>query len=82
MPAPLALIEAGAGLLLLIGLWTPAAGAVVAGIGLWKVFTHTGDIWASVLSGALGVALALVGPGAWSIDRLLFGRKRIDIKDR
>jgi len=29
---------------------------------------------------ALGAALAMVGPGAWSIDARLFGRKRIDIR--
>jgi hypothetical protein len=30
---------------------------------------------------ALGAALAMVGPGAWSVDALLFGRKHIDIPE-
>jgi len=30
----------------------------------------------------LGVALALLGPGAYSIDARLFGWKRIDVRDR
>jgi uncharacterized membrane protein YphA (DoxX/SURF4 family) len=30
------------------------------------------------LFAAVGLALALLGPGSWSIDARLFGRKRID----
>jgi hypothetical protein len=30
---------------------------------------------------AVGAALAMVGPGVWSIDARLFGRKRIDIPE-
>jgi len=28
---------------------------------------------------AIAVSLVMLGPGAWSIDRRLFGRKRIDL---
>jgi hypothetical protein len=35
-----------------------------------------------VLLGTLGMALALLGPGAWSLDARLFGWKRIDVPDR
>ena len=71
-----------AGSLLLAGLWTPIAGALVAAIGLWFAFTLAEDPLASVLLATIGAALALVGPGAWSIDARLFGWKRIDVRDR
>jgi putative oxidoreductase len=71
-----------AGLFLLAGLWTPIAGAFVAALGIWFAFTHAADSLASVLLATIGVVLALVGPGAWSIDARLFGWKRIDVRDR
>jgi hypothetical protein len=78
-PAAIAIV---AGLLLLSGLWTPVAGSLVAAIGIWCAFTHPGDPLASVLLATIGAALALVGPGAWSVDARLFGWKRIDLRDR
>lgn len=72
----------GAAVLLFPGLWTPVAGALAALAEVWNVFSHPGDIWISILLGTLGVALGLLGPGAWSIDARLFGWKRIDIQDR
>jgi putative oxidoreductase len=77
-----AMLAIAAGLLLLAGLWTPIAGSLVAAIGIWCAFTHPGDPLASVLLATIGAALALVGPGAWSIDARLFGWKRIEVRDR
>jgi uncharacterized membrane protein YphA (DoxX/SURF4 family) len=71
-----------AGLLLLAGLWTPIAGTLVAAIGIWLACTEAGDPLASVLLATIGAALALVGPGAWSIDARLFGWKRIAFRER
>jgi putative oxidoreductase len=34
-----------------------------------------------VMLAFLGVVLAMVGPGAWSIDARLFGRKHIDFPE-
>jgi putative oxidoreductase len=75
-------VAAGAGMLLFFGLWTPAAGTLVAVVQLWNLVTLPGDPWVFILVGTLGLALALLGPGAWSADARLFGWKRIDIRDR
>jgi uncharacterized membrane protein YphA (DoxX/SURF4 family) len=35
----------------------------------------------SILRAALGAALAVLGPGSYSVDAKLFGRKRIQIRN-
>ena len=75
-------VAAAAGILLIVGLWTPIAGTLVAAVEAWKVFSQPGDPWIYILLGALGAALALLGPGAWSVDARLFGWKRLDIPPR
>ena len=80
--AATSVVAIAAGLLLLVGLWTPLAGSLVAAIGIWFAFTLTDDPLASLLLATIGAALALVGPGAWSIDARLFGWKRIDVRIR
>jgi uncharacterized membrane protein YphA (DoxX/SURF4 family) len=78
----LQLVAAGAGVLLLVGLWTPIAGVLMAVAELGLAFSRPADPWMHVLLAALGVSLAMLGPGAWSVDARLFGRKRIQIPQR
>jgi putative oxidoreductase len=68
------------GISLLCGLWTPVMGSIAALIELLIAFSQSGDSATHVLLAILSVSLALLGPGAWSIDARIFGRKRIDIK--
>jgi putative oxidoreductase len=75
------IIAAAAGILLLVGLWTPVAGALVASAEVWIAFSRAGDLWIPIILATLGATLAMVGPGAWSIDARLFGRKHIDISE-
>jgi putative oxidoreductase len=73
------LIATCAVLLVLVGLWTPITGSVVAVFELYIALSRPGDPWLSVIAGILCATLAVIGPGAWSIDARLFGRKHIDI---
>jgi uncharacterized membrane protein YphA (DoxX/SURF4 family) len=70
------------GIFILVGLWTPVIGTVVTIINLWTAFAHypsqCGELRFLVIQAVLGAALAMIGPGAWSIDARLFGRKHID----
>jgi hypothetical protein len=63
--------------LLVMGLWTPFAGIALAAIHLGILSVALGLNGASVVDSAVGLALAMLGPGAWSLDARLFGRKRI-----
>jgi hypothetical protein len=74
-------ISMAAGVLLLVGLWTPAAGVLAFLVSGWHGFSHASGLCVDLLPGTLGAALALLGPGAWSVDARLFGRKRVDIRD-
>ena len=70
-------IGALAGLLLIAGLWTPVAGTVTACAEAWVAFSSPAHAGISVALAALGLALALIGPGEWSVDARLYGRKHL-----
>lgn len=82
----LPIICVGSGILLLIGLFTPVAAALAAITKMWvavsRFVPHSGDPWIPLAQAILAAALAMIGPGAWSIDARLFGRKHIDLSDR
>jgi len=75
------LLATGAGILLLIGSFTPIAGVLVVVVELWTEVSRAGSLRTCIVLAAVGAALAMLGPGVWSIDARLFGRKRIDIGD-
>jgi uncharacterized membrane protein YphA (DoxX/SURF4 family) len=86
VPAVLAIM---AGAALLIGFLTPIAGA---GVTLGYLATGAGHLFAADAEGdcnpvsvlylaAIALALVLLGPGAFSLDARLFGRREIVIRE-
>jgi putative oxidoreductase len=81
-PVILEMVVAAAAILLLIGLWTPLAGALIAVAELGLAVSHPTEPWTFVHFAAMGAALAMLGPGGCSLDARLFGRKQIQIPPR
>ena len=77
-PTVLQAVTIGLGILLALGLWTPLVGTLVAIDSLWHVLV-SGHPWRWSMLATLGAALALIGPGAWSIDARLFGWRRVEV---
>jgi uncharacterized membrane protein YphA (DoxX/SURF4 family) len=77
------LLEAIGGTLLVAGLWTPMTGTFVAINELWIAFSMRSSPqdgqWIHILLAVFTTGVAMLGPGAWSIDARLFGRKRFDV---
>jgi uncharacterized membrane protein YphA (DoxX/SURF4 family) len=73
-------IGAVAGVFVIAGLWTPITAALGAVDQSWIALSLTpsqrGGEWIHILLGVLCASVAMLGPGAWSIDARLFGRKR------
>jgi hypothetical protein len=70
-----------AGTLLGVGLWTPVAGTLAVVTQVLGISDKPGDPWAHLLLGIMGSALALLGPGFWSVDARLFGWKKIKLPE-
>jgi hypothetical protein len=69
------LIGALLAIFFMLGLWTPLVGTLIAAVEVWSVLLSRGDPGAGILLAILGATLAIIGPGAFSIDARLFGRK-------
>ena len=70
------------GILLIPGLWTPFAGTLVALTEIWQILTFPGDPWVPVLLATIVGALAMLGPGLWSVDARLFGWRLVEAPPR
>jgi hypothetical protein len=61
----------------LIGIWTPIAAGIAAITEGAETLAGGPEILTHMLVAAIAVSLAFLGPGAWSIDAYLYGRKRV-----
>ena len=75
------LLATAFGAMLVVGLFTPFAGIMVAAVEVWIAFSHPGYRWPQIGLAGLCLSLVMIGPGAWSIDARLFGRKQIDLSE-
>ena len=77
------LIAAAAGILLITGLYTPVAGAIIvlaeASAAFSPALANHAEPWTRIFLAALGASVAMIGPGAWSVDARRFGRKVFEI---
>jgi putative oxidoreductase len=67
----------GVAVLIWIGLWTPLAAVAAAAIQIVVIILGHQFNLSLLAFVALGLSLAMLGPGAWSFDARLFGRKRL-----
>jgi putative oxidoreductase len=69
-------VVGGVAVLIWIGLWTPLAAVAAAAIQIIVIILgHQFNLLLLVFV-ALGLSLAMLGPGAWSFDARLFGRTK------
>ena len=61
-----------------LGLFTPLLGIIAAAISLWPLLSaHMTLSLVPIAALILSIAIAILGPGAYSVDALLFGRRRV-----
>ena len=75
------LIAVAGGIFLLAGLWTPIIATLLAIDEVWIALSpylpRREDIVIPIFLAVLSASVAMLGPGAWSIDARLFGRRRL-----
>ena len=67
---------------LILGYCTPIAAAIEAGSHVWALIFSEAICGPRPVMIAVGISLMLLGPGAWSVDARLYGRRRVDLNPR
>ena len=79
----LGVLSFAGGAFLLAGLMTPFVAVLVAAGGIGIALTGVFDSYVLITNQiVLSIALALLGPGAFSVDARMFGRREITIISR
>jgi putative oxidoreductase len=77
------LAAAVAAIFLISGLFTPVAGVIVVLAQAWMAFSpafaNDGERSIHLFLAAVSASVAMLGPGAWSMDAHRFGRKVFEI---
>jgi putative oxidoreductase len=66
------------GSLVLLGLWTPVAAGALALLQVLCALARHYDLM-QLAAALVPLSLSVLGPGAWSIDAKLYGRKRLRV---
>jgi len=74
-----AVLTAAAGAAIVAGFFTPLAGLLVGACAAGAAYWTTEMTLPTLFAIAIGIALACLGPGAFSVDAVLFGRREIII---
>jgi putative oxidoreductase len=67
-----------AGVLLLFGIWTPIVGSILALFQIGMLVQGTSRSEDAILCAVIALAVAMLGPGVWSVDAAIFGRQRLE----
>ena len=73
------IIGACSAMLFLVGLWTPFVGTLIALVELWIAIVHLGDPSMSIMLATAGGTSVMLGPGAYSVDARLYGRRHLEL---
>jgi len=71
-----------AALALILGCWTPLAASILTLLQFWQAHAYPRQFLPEVLTAVIAFSLTLLGPGAWSVDARLYGRRRISFDDK
>lgn len=75
-------VSAVIAILLLLGLWTPVDGVILAAAEIPALLQGADDPRILICLMVLGLSISMLGPGAFSVDAVIFGRHRLDLPDR
>lgn len=80
-PPMILIVELATGGLLIIGLCTPLSALLLVLLEIGIVLVDRDVFTDHAMLAALSASILMLGPGAWSMDARLFGRRRIELPD-